>query len=73
MIKVLKSVVVGPLEPYTAGSPGPRQPRPSQAGTIHQTSCWPSWKPSDYADPAAVHKAATRASRRQVGIIRRSA
>ena len=31
------------------------------------------WKPSDYADLPAARKAATSRSRRQVGIIRRSA
>ena len=54
-------------------SPGPPHPTPSPAATGPPTPCSPSSKPSDYADLPAAHKAATSGSRRQVGIIPRSA
>ena len=50
-----------------------RPPDSHPAATSPPTSSSPSSKPSDYADLPAAHKAATSSSRRQAGIIPRSA
>jgi hypothetical protein len=54
-------------------SPGPPHRTSSPDDTGRQIPCSPSSRPSDYADLPAAHKAATSSSRRQVGIIPRSA
>jgi integrase/recombinase XerD len=54
-------------------SRGPPRSTPSPAATSPRTTSSPSSKASDYADLPAEDQAATRHSRRQVGITRRSA
>src|SRR5215813_11887487 len=57
-------------------STGPPRQQPSQAATNHPTSCWPSWKPCDYADtpdpvtPAHQRFPARYRHNRGVGVMR---
>jgi len=51
----------------------PHRQTQSPDATSPRTSSWPSSKASDYADLPARNQAATRHSRREVGITRRSA
>src|SRR5262249_40000570 len=59
-------------------STGPPRQQPSQAATNRPTSCWPSWKPSDYADiphpapPAHQHFPARYRHNRGVGVMRQA-
>ena len=57
----------------TSARPDHTRPTPSPAAIDLPTRSSPSSKGSDYADLPAAHQAATSGSRRQVGIIRRSA
>jgi hypothetical protein len=41
-------------------SPESRRQQPRPAATGHQTRCWPSWKPSEYAEHVSTFTAPTR-------------